>query len=217
MLSFGIHMSCEIKTLLFDWDGTLVDSAHLGLVAFEKTFDELGVPFVHAVYEATYSPNWYSTYEALGLSKEHWQAADELWIRHYGEQSAPLIEAVGETLLQLREKGYQLAIVTSGSRSRVSREVEQCVLRDAFAVIICNEDIVNKKPHPEGLELAMREMNVAPSQCAYVGDAPEDIEMGRRGQVMTIGVRSDYPSSARVGSANPDLYLERLAELLDHF
>ena len=210
-------MSCEIKTLLFDWDGTLVDSAHLGLVAFEKTFDELGVPFVHAVYEAKYSPNWYSTYEALGLPKEHWQAADELWIRHYGEQSAPLIEAVGETLLQLREKGYQLAIVTSGSRSRVSREVEQCVLRDAFAVIICNEDIVNKKPHPEGLELAMREMNVAPTQCAYVGDAPEDIEMGRRGQVMTISVRSDYPSSARVQSANPDLYLERLAELLDHF
>jgi HAD superfamily hydrolase (TIGR01509 family) len=210
-------MSCEIKTLLFDWDGTLVDSAHLGLVAFEKTFDELGVPFVHAVYEAKYSPNWYSTYEALGLPKEHWLAADELWIRHYGEQSAPLIEAVGETLLQLREKGYQLAVVTSGSRSRVSREVEQCVLKDAFAVIICNEDIVNKKPHPEGLELAMREMNVAPSQCAYVGDAPEDIEMGRRGQVMTIGVRSDYPSSARVRSANPDLYLDRLAELLDHF
>jgi HAD superfamily hydrolase (TIGR01549 family) len=210
-------MSREIKTLLFDWDGTLVDSAHLGLVAFEKTFRELGVPFAHAVYEATYSPNWYSTYEALGLPKEHWQAADELWIQHYGEQSAPLIEAVGETLLSLRDKGYQLAVVTSGSRSRVSREVEQCVLKNAFTVIICNEDIVNKKPHPEGLQLAMRGMNVAPPQCAYVGDAPEDIEMGRRGQVMTIGVRSAYPSSARVLSAQPDLYLERLAELLDHF
>ena len=210
-------MSREIKTLLFDWDGTLVDSAHLGLVAFEKTFRELGVPFAHAVYEATYSPNWYSTYEALGLPKEHWQAADELWIQHYGEQSAPLIEAVGETLLSLRDKGYQLAVVTSGSRSRVSREVEQCVLKNAFTVIICNEDIVNKKPHPEGLQLAMREMNVAPPQCAYVGDAPEDIEMGRRGRVMTIGVGSAYPSSARVLSAQPDLYLERLAELLDHF
>jgi HAD superfamily hydrolase (TIGR01509 family) len=212
-----MNENCEIKTLLFDWDGTLADSAHLGLAAFEKTFNELGVPFAHAVYEATYSPNWYSTYEALGLPNEHWQAADDLWIRHYGEQSAPLIEAVGETLLSLRAKGYQLAIVTSGSRSRVSREVEQCVLRDAFAIIVCNEDIVNKKPHPEGLELAMREMNVAPSQCAYVGDAPEDIEMGRRGRVMTIGVRSAYPSSARVLSAQPDLYLERLAELLDHF
>lgn len=207
----------HIKTFLFDWDGTLVDSAHLGLVAFEKSFDELGVPFVHAVYEATYSPNWYSTYEALGMPKELWQVADELWIRHYGEQSAALIEGVGETLLALHGKGYQLGVVTSGSRSRVCREVEQSVLRDVFAVIICNEDIVNKKPDPEGLVLAIRSMDVDPSHCAYVGDAPEDIEMGRRGKVMTIGVRSAYPSSGRVMSAKPDLYLEQLAELLNHF
>ena len=211
-----IHNS-HITTLLFDWDGTIVDSAHLGLAAFEKTFDELGVPFAHAVYEATYSPNWYSTYEALGLPKDRWEVADELWIRHYGEQAAPLIEGVGETLLSLHDKGYQLAVVTSGTRSRVCREVEQSILSDAFAVMICNEDIVNKKPHPEGLERAIRTMGVEPSECAYVGDAPEDIEMGRRGNVMTIGVRSAYPSSARVLNAKPDLYLERLKELLDHF
>ena len=207
----------SVKAILFDWDGTLVDSAHLGLAAFEKTFSELGVVFAHDIYQAKYSPNWYSTYEALGLPKNLWQVADDLWIQHYGEQSAPLIEGVGETLIALRTKGYQLAIVTSGSRSRVCREVQQSVLSDAFTVIICNEDIVNKKPDPEGLVLGMRELNVDPSQCAYVGDAPEDIEMGRRGNVMTVGVRSDYPSSARVPSANPDLYLNRITELVDHF
>ena len=207
----------HITNIIFDWDGTLVASAHLGLAAFEKTFSELGVPFAHAVYEATYSPNWYSTYEALGMPKELWQRADESWLRHYGEQSAPLIEGVGETLLSLRSKGYQLAVVTSGSRSRVSREVQQSVLRDAFAVVICSEDIVNKKPHPEGLARAIAAMNVEPSECVYVGDAPEDIEMGRRGKVMTVGVRSAYPSSSRVLSANPDLYLERIVDLVNHF
>ncbi len=207
----------SIKSLLFDWDGTLVDSARLGLAAFEKTFSELGVLFAHDVYEAKYSPNWYSTYEALGLPKDLWQTADDLWIRHYGDQSAPLIEGVGETLLALRKKGYHLGIVSSGSRSRVGREVQQSVLKDAFSVVICNEDIVNKKPDPEGLVLAMREMNVQASQCAYVGDAPEDIEMGRRGNVLTVGVRSTYPSSARVPNAKPDLYLERITELVNHF
>ncbi|HXS02558.1 MAG TPA: HAD family hydrolase [Pyrinomonadaceae bacterium] len=207
----------SIKSLLFDWDGTLVDSASLGLAAFEKTFGELGVVFAHDVYEAKYSPNWYSTYEALGLPKELWQTADDLWIRHYGEQSAPLIEGVDETLLGLRKKGYQLGVVTSGSRSRVCREVQQSVLKDAFAIVICNEDIVNKKPDPEGLMLAMRGLNVEASECAYVGDAPEDIEMGRRGNVLTVGVRSTYPSSARVLNSNPDLYLERITELVNHF
>ena len=207
----------KIENLIFDWDGTLVDSAHLGLVAFEKTFSELGVTFAHEIYEEKYSPNWYSTYEALGLPRELWQVADDLWIQYYGEQSASLIEGVGDTLLTLRRKGYRLGIVTSGSKSRVCREVEQSVLADGFAVIICNEDIVNKKPHPEGLELAMRGLNVAPSRCAYVGDAPEDIEMGRRGNVLTIGVRSAYPSSGRVLAAKPDLYLDRIVELVNHF
>lgn len=207
----------QVKTLIFDWDGTLADSAHLGLVAFEKTFAELGVPFAHNVYEAAYSPNWYSTYEALGLPKEKWQTADDLWIQHYGDQSADLIEGTGATLLSLHHKGYQLGIVTSGSRSRVFREVEQSVLSDAFAVIVCNEDIVNKKPDPEGLEQAMRALSVSSAECAYVGDAPEDIEMGRRGNVVTIGVRSAYPSSSRLLTARPDIYLERMTELLDHF
>ena len=207
----------QITTLLFDWDGTLVDSAHLGLVAFEKTFAELGVHFAHDIYEAKYSPNWYSTYEALGLPKEQWQIADELWIQHYGEQNAALIEGAGKSLLSLQHAGYQLGVVSSGSRSRVCREIEGSVLFDAFGAVVCNEDIVNKKPHPEGLERAMRTLDVSSVQCAYVGDAPEDIEMGRRGNVLTIGVRSAYPSSARVLGAKPDIYLERLTELLDHF
>src|ERR1044072_7963002 len=130
-----------IKTLLFDWDGTLVDSAHLGLAAFEKTFSELGVVFAHEIDEAKYAPNWYSTYEALGLPKDLWQTADDLWLQHYGEQSAQLIEGVGETLLALLTNGYRLAVVSSGSRSRVCREVEQSVLKDAFSAVVCNEDI----------------------------------------------------------------------------
>ena len=148
----------SIRALLFDWDGTLVDSAHLGLAAFEKTFSELGVVFAHEIYQAKYSPNWYSTYEALGLPKDLWQTADDLWIQHYGEQTAQLIDGVGETLLALRSKGYRLGVVTSGSRSRVDREVQQSVLKDAFSVVICNEDIVHKKPDPEGLSLALYEI-----------------------------------------------------------
>jgi len=63
----------------------------------------------------------------------------------------------------------------------------------------------------------MRALSVSSSECAYVGDAPEDIEMGRRGHVVTIGVRSAYPSSSRLLNAKPDIYLERMTELLDHF
>ncbi len=207
----------SITTILFDWDGTLADSAGLGLAAFQKTFAELGVALPLDAYEASYSPNWYATYEALGLPKDRWQRADELWMMHYGQQSADLIAGVAETLLELKQRGYRLGVVSSGSESRVCREIERSDLRDCFQVVICNEHIVNKKPHPEGLEIALRRIGSMNSEAAYVGDAPEDIEMGKQGQVLTVGVRSAYPSSARVLSAKPDLYLESLTELSQHF
>ncbi len=81
-----IKLRPSISTLLFDWDGTIVDSAHLGLAAYQKTFAELDAAFSQEIYEATYSPNWYATYEALGLPKEKWSQADDLWQIHYDQE-----------------------------------------------------------------------------------------------------------------------------------
>jgi HAD superfamily hydrolase (TIGR01509 family) len=207
----------QITTLLFDWDGTLVDSAHLGLAAFQKSFAELGLAFPLDIYEATYSPNWYATYEALGLPQDKWRAADDLWLKHYGEETAQLIDGVADTLLALHARGYRLGVVSSGSEGRVSREIDNSVLNAVFEVLVCNEHIVNKKPHPEGLELALQRLGVPPERAIYVGDAPEDIQMGKSARVMTAGVRSAYPSNSRLMSAGPDIYLESLSDLSQHF
>lgn len=211
-----LDATSAITTLVFDWDGTLADSAHLGLIAFQKTFADLGVAFPLDIYEAAYSPNWYSTYEALGLPRDKWQMADDLWLQHYGDETAPLIEGVGDTLLHLHRKGYRLGVVSSGSQNRICREIQQSVLSDAFQVVICNEHIAHKKPHPEGLEIALQRLNSKPHESAYVGDAPEDIQMGKTAKVLTVAVRSNYPSSSRLLNAKPDIYLETLAELLLH-
>ena len=58
--------------------------------------------------------------------------------------------------------------------------------------------------------MALERLDSRPDETAYVGDAPEDIEMGKRGNVLTVGVRSNYPSSARLLSAEPDIYLETM-------
>jgi pyrophosphatase PpaX len=207
----------QITTLIFDWDGTLADSASLGLAAFQKTFADLGIAFPLDVYEATYSPNWYSTYEALGLPKEKWPLADDLWLRHYGEETAQLIEGVEATILDLHARGFRLGVVSSGSERRVCREIEVSALSEVFKVVVCNEHIVRKKPHPEGLELALRKLHSRPAEAAYVGDTPEDIQMGKNAKVLTVGVRSTYPSSKRLLAAQPDIYLESLVELANHF
>ena len=206
-----------INTLLFDWDGTVVDSAHLGLAAYEKSFAVLGVTFDREIYQNAYSPNWYSTYEALGLPKEKWQTADELWVRHYDEATADLVPGATETIVTLRDKGYRLGVVSSGNDCRVNREIRSFGLEDVFDVIICNEQMKNKKPHPEGLETAMRLLDCERASTAYVGDSPEDIQMGKRANMLTVGVRSSYPTSWKLQNTSPDIYLESLTQLLEHF
>ncbi len=207
----------RITTLLFDWDGTLFDSALAGFLAFQRTFDDLGINFTQEFYEARYSPNWYAMYEALNLSKEKWQAADELWLGHYGEQPPKLVDGAGTTILELQSRGYRLGIVTSGTHRRVAREIEQLGLTSNFEAVICNEHIVNKKPHPEGLEKAMRLLAIDPGACCYVGDAPEDMQMGKSARVLTVAVRSSYPTSRHLPSEWPDIHLESISDMLLHF
>ena len=211
------HRTESISTILFDWDGTLVDSAQLGLVAYEKSFADLGVPFDYEAYRAVYSPNWLTVYEGLGLPKEHWQRADELWTQHYDEQSAKLIKGAGETVAEIRQKGYRLGVVSSGNDCRVNREIVELGLGGFFEVVICHEQIRNRKPHPEGIEVALQQLRVGSMQTAYVGDSPEDIQMGKSANVLTVGVLSAYPTSWKLQSAGPDLYLESFADLTKHF
>ncbi len=207
----------NITTLLFDWDGTIADSAQLGLTAFQKSFGALGLEFPQDIYEAAYSPNWYSIYKAMGLPKEKWTLADDLWMQHYGEQTAQLVEGAGDTLRQLRHRGYRMGIVSSGSECRLARELKHQGLSELFEVVICNEQMRNKKPHPEGLKTALAMLNSQNEQSCYVGDSPEDIEMGKRARLLTVGVRSTYPTSWRLREANPDIYLESFAQLITAF
>ena len=211
------NSSRSITTLLFDWDGTLFDSASAGFIAFQKTFYDLGIDFTREFYDSRYSPNWYAMYEALNLSKENWNAADELWLQHYGEQPQQLVDAAETTIHELLRKGYRLGIVTSGTERRVSREIEQLGLSSTFEVVICNEHIENKKPHPEGLEKAMSLIASSRETSCYIGDAPEDVQMGKNARVFTVGVRSSYPTSKHLLSEQPDILLESIADLLIHF
>jgi HAD superfamily hydrolase (TIGR01509 family) len=151
------------------------------------------------------------------LPRDRWDYADQLWLRHYGEEPPRLVDGARETLDHLFEKRYRLGIVSSGSECRVRREIDTLGLGPLFRVIVCNESTVNKKPHPEGLNLAIRTVDCRREVCSYVGDTPEDIEMGRRAGVLTIGVRSGYPGRDRLIAASPDIYLESIRDLLLHF
>jgi HAD superfamily hydrolase (TIGR01509 family) len=206
-----------IDTILFDWDGTLIDTALPSFYAFQKAMDASGIAIGIDLYEEIYAPNWYNMYERLGLPEKKWQEADNLWLRHYGEIIPEPVEGGMRVLDELCRRGYGLGVVTSGSRMRVRREINALGLEDTFRVVVCNEDVRNKKPDPEGIKRALKSMDKSPEVSCYVGDSPDDVEMGKRARIRTIGILSKYPNSRKLRSAEPDFCFESIMQLLPLF
>ena len=205
----------EIDAVLFDWDGTLVNSAEVSFRCFESVFAGYGIPFDRAAYAATYSPNWHRTYVAVGLPPERWSEADDRWVEGYCREVIPLIEGASAAIDRLAASGLALGLVTSGDRVRVVRELAAHGLDRILRVVVCGPDTVNRKPHPEPLLRALQEMEVPPPRAVYVGDSPEDVEMARNAGVPAIGIPGGFPNVDALARSKPDLLAATLAEAVD--
>jgi HAD superfamily hydrolase (TIGR01549 family) len=203
----------KIGAALFDWDGTLCDSGAVHFAAFRASMAEFGIALTRERFRAIYTPAWYQMYEACGLPRASWDHADQCWLRHYGEHTADLLPGAAEAIRQLQAAGIRLGIVTGGNRERVVRELERPGLSAAFGPVVCYEDVVHKKPHPEGIERALAEMGGSCVACCYVGDTPEDILMGRDAGVVTVAVVTDYVDRPRLEAVNPDVLIESIGDL----
>ena len=206
-----------VDTVLFDWDGTLINSAQAAFDAFQKSMSSLGISINFELYAGIYSPDWRRMYGALGLPLEKWAEAEDLWTGYYGDNVPDMVPGANEVLRALRQQGYGLGIVSSGTGGRVRREINACGLEELFKVVVCGEDVRNSKPHPEGLETAMKAMDRAPEACCYVGDNPDDMAMGQRARVRTIGIPGNYPGSGKLKNLRPDYVLRSIREMIPIF
>ena len=203
-----------VEGVLFDWDGTLLDSYHADTSAYLAMFKEMGISWGLEELEKNYSPNWYQVYRAAGLPRKRWEEADRAWRAHYAKHRPKLIAGVRRVLAKLGV-AHPLGLVTSGDRDRVTRQLREFRLTTLFAARVCSGDTLRKKPHPEPLRLALRQMKLDPPACVYVGDAPQDVEMARRAGVRAIGVLGPFPTEKRLRAARPDFLMVSIDELPD--
>jgi HAD superfamily hydrolase (TIGR01509 family) len=203
-----------VEGVLFDWDGTLLNSYHADTSAYLAMFKEMGISWGLAELEKNYSPNWYHVYRAAGLPRKRWDDADRAWRAHYAMHRPKLIAGARRVLAKLGSTQH-LGLVTSGDRDRVARQLSEFRLTTLFAARVCSGDTLRKKPHPEPLRLALRQMELHPSTCVYVGDAPQDVEMARRAGVRAIGVLGPFPTEKRLRAAQPDFLIGSIEELPD--
>src|ERR1700730_7982208 len=202
----------EIKGVLFDWDGTLLDSFHADSSAYLAMFHEMGVTWGLDQLAAHYSPNWYDVYRAAGLPEHHWDAVDTSWRKHYSGFRPKLIPGSRKVLTAVGRR-YKLGLVTSGDRDRVLRQLREFRLAKSFQARVCSGDTKHKKPHPGPLNFALKCIGLKPAHCVYVGDSPEDVQMAKRAHVRVIGILGPFPTEARLPAAQPALLLNSIAEL----
>jgi len=204
----------SIEGVLFDWDGTLINSYDADTSAYLAMFKEMDISWGIEELEKNYSPNWYQVYRAAGLPRKRWEDADRAWRVHYAKRRPKLIAGVRRVLARLGD-AHALGLVTSGDRDRVTRQLREFRLNRLFAARVCSGDTLRKKPHPEPLRLALRQMELDPSACVYVGDAPQDVEMAKRAGVRAIGVLGPFPTEKRLRAARPEFLIGSIGELPD--
>ncbi len=202
----------SLKAVLFDWDGTLADSAEATYRCYVRVFARYGIAFDRAAFERTYAPDWYRTYAAVGLEESHWAEADALWLEAFRREPTTLLPGAEEALRHLEGAGMALGVVTSGSRERVTRDIAGLGLSSRFRTLTCAEDAANRKPHPEPLLRSLEMISLAPGEAAYVGDSPEDVAMARAAGAFSVGIPGGFPNREALVASRPDL----LASSLGH-
>ena len=207
-------LKSRLEGVLFDWDGTLIDSYHADASAYLAMFREMGISWGLVDLEKHYSPNWYHVYRAAGLPRKRWDDADRAWRSHYAKHRPKLLAGARRVLARLGTAHY-LGLVTSGDRDRVTRQLREFRLTKLFRARVCSGDTLRKKPHPAPLRLALRQMDLDPSACVYVGDAAQDVEMARRAGVCAIGVLGPFPTEKRLRAARPEFLISSIEELPD--
>ena len=208
----AIIKKTSIECILFDWDGTLLDSFEADAQAYSRMFDALGISWSMAELKRHYSPNWHLVYRGACLPRARWEEADRLWMRFY-RKYRPELQPGARQVLRALERRFMLALVSSGNRSRVLRQLREHEVAAMFRTKVCSEDAPHRKPHPAPLRMALERLRISPEVCVYIGDAPEDIEMAHRARVRAIGVLGGSPVPERLRAAKPDAMIETIREL----
>ncbi|MBK9314310.1 MAG: HAD-IA family hydrolase [Acidobacteria bacterium] len=224
----GLHR----HLILFDFDGTLVNTTPLILRSFHATWQELfGFSFTDDVYIRTFGMLIHSAFRDLillavteGRMKMPHDMEDACsrilpvyrgynlgWHDEMIEQFA----GVEPLLKNLKSRGHRLGVVSSKIRAGVERGLNLFAMAGFFDCLIGAEDVINHKPHPEPLLRAAELMNGSPRQTLYVGDSIHDVAAGRAAGMTTVAVSWGPFPRLDLENALPDYLLEQPEDLLE--
>ncbi|WP_100332309.1 pyrophosphatase PpaX [Bacillus xiapuensis] len=207
----------NLTTLLFDLDGTLINTNELIISSF-----------LHTLHH--YYPNRYKredVYPFMGptlvetFSNIDPERTEEMVQRYRAYNLAnhdalvTQFDGVFETVRTLKENDYKLAIVSTKMRDTVIKGLKLTNLYPFFDVIVALDDVKHPKPHPEPLQKALNALGSKPEEALMIGDNYHDINGGKNAGTKTAGVSWSVKGKEFLQSFHPDYMLDSMADLLD--
>lgn len=205
------------RTVLFDLDGTLIDSVRLILDSYHHTLRVHGLPprsdeewlrGIGTPLRVQFAP-WAEpaeTMEALiATYREYNLANHDTMVRPY--------DGVEAMLREVHEAGYRTGLVTSKNRPGALRGLTVTGLAQYVEVLVCADEVLNPKPHPEPVEKAIALLQGEPASTLFVGDSLHDLHSGRGAGGRTAAALWGPFGRAHLAEGEPDYWLERPEDL----
>ncbi len=207
----------KYELVVFDWDGTLLDSTGAIVRAIQASCADLGLP-VPSCAQASHVIG-------LGLSDAMRHAVPDLkpeqvpamidrYRFHYlsGDHELSLFAGVPEMLDRLRSAGHTLAVATGKSRLGLERALDHSGLRPFFCASRCADEC-HSKPHPQMLEELLAEFGVAEAAAVMIGDTSHDLQMARNAGVDALAVSYGAHPAEQLQALAPRACVQDVAEL----
>ncbi len=189
------------RAVVFDLDGTLIDSLALVLAAIAHAVEPFGGRPTKDIFASLGGPPE-RFLPALISDLRHLPVAIER-MDSFHRQNTHLIrpfEGVAILLGKLRAQNVQTAIWTGRDRTSADWLLREHDLEDYFSTVVCGDDLPTHKPDPEGLREIMRRLGVGPKETLFVGDADVDVLGGVACGVDTILIHNDRTIEAHISS-----------------
>ena len=212
-----------IKGIIFDVDGTTLDTLNDLYESFNKTLKEFGMPYQSKeqirMGVGRGSKVLVEKCTPEGTDEETKKKVESVFGRIYNENynnTTVPYEGVVELLKTLESKGIRLAINSNKGDSFVKGLVEKNFPDISFTEVMGARDDVARKPDPQGPELIIKEMGIKKEEVMYVGDSDVDIKTAKNTGVTSVGCLWGFRDRETLENAGADIIISAPLELLDH-
>ena len=207
----------RFRLLVFDWDGTLVDSTAIISAAIQQACCDLGLPA--PADEAARFVIGLGLADALRrvaptLAPADYPRLTERYRQHYlaRDTDIPLFQGAREMLDELDARGFLLAVATGKSRVGLARALEHQRLEHRFVASRCADEGF-PKPHPDMLVTLMERCAVEPSETLMIGDTSHDLELARNARASAVAVTYGAHAAESLAAFSPLAMVSSIAEL----